>query len=170
MAISLADQYYLKALDDYDYNFNEVTENLNYALSYDHEHVGANYLMGKLYLEQFEQYDVAESYFQTAMSLDPKNLKTCNSLVWLFIKTRRFDEAHKLINYASGINGALLPELLRMKALAYELNKDYEQSKQILREAIVESYDTSYIDFLEEELLRIEKKQRLLSRVCYQVS
>lgn len=38
MAFNLADQYFVKALGMYDYDLEEVVENLNYALSYDPEH------------------------------------------------------------------------------------------------------------------------------------
>ncbi|MCG8582088.1 MAG: hypothetical protein MI866_19340 [Bacteroidales bacterium] len=43
---TLADQYFIKALDQYPYSLEEAIENLGYALSQDGEHSGANYLMG----------------------------------------------------------------------------------------------------------------------------
>ena len=64
MALTLADQYYIKALAGYGYDLEEVVENLNYALSYDHEHSGANYLMGKVYMEQFQKFDLAQAYLR----------------------------------------------------------------------------------------------------------
>lgn len=170
MSITLADQYYLKALDDYDYNFTEVLENLNYALSYDADHAGANYLMGKLYMEQFQQFDLAEEHFVSSMSADPENLKTCESFAWLMIKTQRYEEALKLIAYTLGLKGALLPELLRLKALTYELMRDYGQARIVLLEAISESYDSRYIDFLEDEITRVEKKQGMEGKVFYHIS
>lgn len=90
MAISLADQYYLKALDEYPYNLEDAIENLNYALSYDSEHSGANYLMGKMYMEQFQNFELAEEYFTDAMSSNPNNIKACESLGRLFITTRKY--------------------------------------------------------------------------------
>ena len=42
---TLADKYYLKAVDSYPHNLEESVESLTLALSYDGEHVGANYLM-----------------------------------------------------------------------------------------------------------------------------
>ncbi|MCV9385944.1 tetratricopeptide repeat protein [Reichenbachiella ulvae] len=170
MSITLADQYYLKALDDYDYNFTEVLENLNYALSYDAEHAGANYLMGRVYMEQFQKFDIAESYFQLAMAADPENIQTCESLAWLMIRTKRFDDALRLIAYAVGLKGVIFPEWLRLKALIFELRKDYQLAKTLLHEAISESYDSNYIEFLEGELERIEKKERLLSHVQYHMA
>lgn len=170
MSITLADQYYLKALDDYDYSFTEVLENLNYALSYDADHAGANYLMGKLYMEQFQQFDLAEEYLVSAMSSDPENIKTCESFVWLMIKTHRYKDALKLINYTLDLKGALLPELLRLKALTFELMKEYDKAKNVLNEAIAESYDSRYIDFLEDEKNRVNRKQEMNHKVSYSIS
>ncbi|WP_422361415.1 hypothetical protein [Reichenbachiella sp.] len=170
MSITLADQYYLKALDDYDYSFTEVLENLNYALSYDTEHAGANYLMGKLYMEQFQKFDLAEEHFVAAMSTDPENINTCENFAWLMVKTRRYKEALKLINYALDLKGALLPELLRLKALTFELTKEYDKAKNVLNEAIAESYDSRYIDFLEDEKNRVNRKQEMNQKVSYHVS
>lgn len=170
MSITLADQYYLKALDDYDYSFNEVLENLNYALSYDSDHAGANYLMGKLYMDQFEKFEIAESYFISAMASDPENIKTCIGFSWLMIKTRRYTEAMKLVNYSLKLKGALLPEILRLKALVFELKKEYGQARIILFEAMTESYDSNYIDFLENELNRVKRKEEMCNHVAYHLS
>jgi len=167
MALTIADQYYLKAIEYYDYNLEEVIENLNYALSYDQEHSSANCLMGKLYMEQFQRFDLAEEYFVASMASEPDNINTCENFAWLLIRTRKFDEALKLINYALKLKGAIRAEFIRMKALVYELQKDYLRSKALLAEAIQESYDSNYIEFLERELERIEKKAKALEKACY---
>jgi Tfp pilus assembly protein PilF len=167
MALTLADQYYLKALDGYDYNLDEVIENLNYALSYDQEHAGANYLMGKFYMEQMHQFDLAKEYFEASMVCDPTKSDTCQSFSWLLIRTRQFSEALKLIRYAYGLPGAMMPDFLRLEALVHELQKDYSGAVELLNEAIDESYDDSYVVFLEAELARVEKKMRRMPKVTY---
>ncbi|WP_109830162.1 hypothetical protein [Reichenbachiella versicolor] len=167
MSITIADQYYLKALDDYGYCYNEVMENLNYALSYDSEHADANYLMGKLYMEQFQKYEQAEEHLVTSMSIDPSNVKTCESMIWLFIRTHRFKEALKLIEFTLKLKGVLIPEILRLKALTYELMKQFDMARIWLINAIQESYDDSYIEFLQAELKRIEMKQQMIQGVRY---
>ncbi len=169
MALTLADQYYMKALEGYDYNLEEVVENLNYALSYDQEHAGANYLMGKLYMEQFQKFDLAKEYFESSMACDPTNLNTCESFTWLLIRTRKFAEALRLIKYASGLQGAIRPEFLRLEALVYELQKDYKGSIELLNSAIDESYDSGYIEFLENELDRVNMKMMRKPSVNYSI-
>jgi len=169
MALTLADQYYMKALDGYDYDLEEVVENLNYALSYDQEHAGANYLMGKFYMEQFQKFDLAEEYLEASLVCDPESINTCESLSWLLIRTRRFKEALKLITYALGLQGAIRPEFLRLKALVYELQKDYHKSRELLNVAIEESYDSSYITFLESEIARVKKKIKRMPKVKYHI-
>lgn len=167
MSLTLADQYYMKALDGYDYDLEEVVENLNYALSYDQEHAGANYLMGKLYMDHFQKFDLAEEYLEASLACEPDNIKTCESLSWLMIRTRRFNEAHKLITYALELKGVVRPDFLRLKALVFELQKDYYQSKELLNVAIDESYDSSYISFLEGEISRVKKKIKRMPKVKY---
>ncbi|NNG27070.1 MAG: hypothetical protein HKM87_06060, partial [Ignavibacteriaceae bacterium] len=52
MSITLADTFYLKALDLYPFELDQVIEALNYAISYDNDHAGAHCLLGKLNLYQ----------------------------------------------------------------------------------------------------------------------
>lgn len=167
MALTLADQYYIKALEGYDYDLGEVVENLNYALSYDQEHAGANYLMGKLYMEQFQKFDLAKEYLEASMACDPESINTCEHLSWLLIRTGKFKEALKLIQYAIGLEGAIKSEFIRLQALVHELQKDYFRSKDLLKMAIEESYDSSYISFLENEISRVKKKIKRMPKVNY---
>ena len=48
MGLSIADQYYVKAFDNYPFEIENTVENLSYALSYDEHHVQANCLMGQV--------------------------------------------------------------------------------------------------------------------------
>jgi tetratricopeptide (TPR) repeat protein len=169
MGLTLADVYYLKALDEYDYNLEEVVENLNYALSYDQEHAGANYLMGKLYMEQFQKFDLAEDYFVASLVTEPEHIQTCESYAWLMIRTKRYQEALKLIQYTYTLKGITTPEVIRMEALVYELSRNYIKSKELLHEAMQESYDSVYIDFLENELERVEKKEEYTKMLSYRI-
>ena len=51
---SLANQYYLKALDSFHYDNAECLENLQYAVGCDAEHVAAHVLLGRLYYYQLK--------------------------------------------------------------------------------------------------------------------
>ena len=100
MNTALADQYYIKALDEYPYSLKEAIENLNYALSYDTEHAGANHLMGKLYSEHFEDAEKAEYYFQIALANDPENKSLCLDYALILITSKEFEKAGKMLDYA----------------------------------------------------------------------
>ncbi len=167
MALTLADQYYLKALDDYDYDLEVVVENLGYALGYDSEHAGANHLMGKLYMEKFRKFDLAEEYFIASLASEPSNVDACESYSRLLIRTGKFPEALKLIRYASGLSGAVISKFLQLEALVHELQKDFGKAKELLQAAVLESYDSHYIYFLNQEIDRVEKKMCLSGEVNY---
>ena len=70
MATLLADGYYLKAMENYPWELSEALENLNYTLSYDPEHAGANCLMGQLQMHYLKNYQAAEEYFEAARKND----------------------------------------------------------------------------------------------------
>lgn len=169
MVITLADQYYLKALDEYPYNLEDAVENLNYALSYDSEHSGANYLMGKLYMEQFQKFELAEEYFIAAMASDPSNINTCESFSWLLLRTRQFKKALTLLKYSYSVKGINIPKLKRLEALVYESLKEFDTAIALLRTAMEECYDSDYITFLEEEMKRVERKEHISKGMNYQL-
>ena len=115
-------------------------------------------------------FDLAEEYFVSAMAADPENINTCESFTWLLIRTKRLKEALKLIKYRHSLKGVVISRLFRTEALVFELMKDFEQARTLLNRAIEESYDSDYSEFLEEELLRVEKKLQRAREINYHVS
>jgi len=162
MSLTLADRYYLKAAGDYPWGLEEVVENLGYALSYDAEHVGANYLMGRLHMEQFQNYNEAESYFVAAISIEPGHLKTCEYYIRLLIRLRRFAEAKKLIDFTMSRKGVVMASIFRLQALMYEHQRDYPKSLECLKNALLEAFNHQQINFLNEEIKRVEDKQTMV--------
>lgn len=160
MGFSIADQYYLKALDSYPFDLNESVENLNYALSYSKEHAQANCLMARVYSEQLNKPDLAVQYFEQALFYDLSNIEAISYYVFFLIKTEDFEKAKKLIDYGYTIKGIGKAMLLRYEALVTEYQKMYNVSKKLLKEAINESFSKSEIDFLKEELARVKGKIR----------
>jgi len=156
--MTLADQYYLKAMDDYPYDLEMSTENLNYALSYDPEHVGANYLKGLLYMEQFNNYEMAESCFQAALANDPAHLKACLSYSLLAIYTREYSKAKKLLQHLVKLKGVNLSEAYHTWALLCEYQKQYIDAKGWILKAMEETFDNEQMTFLEDEMERINNK------------
>ena len=167
MTLTLADQYFLKALDDYPYNLEDTIESLTYALGYDDEHLGANCLMGKVYLEQFQDFDKAEEYFIKAMSADPFDLRTCESYVQLLIKTRRLDQAHKLVRFTKTLTGVDLARLGQMEAEIFELKGEFDRAVALLTEAIAEAMDSELIYALKRQIERVKMKRELKNEFRY---
>jgi tetratricopeptide (TPR) repeat protein len=167
MAITMADQYYIKALDYYPFNLEEAVENLNYALSYDGEHAGANCLMGRLYGEYFKDYAKAEAYFQAALSCDPAHAESCEHYSRLLLGLRSFAKAQKLLAYAVGLAGANLPRLLQLQALIQENQQHFAKAKELLQKAVLETFEEEWMQVLESDLARVEKKERMTAAYLY---
>ncbi|MEM1405646.1 MAG: hypothetical protein AAGG59_02640 [Bacteroidota bacterium] len=167
MTLTLADQYFLKAMDEYPYCLEETIENLNYALSYEGEHAGANCLMGKVYLEQFQNFELAEEYFIKAMAADPFDLRTCENYMRLMIRTKRYQEAIKLLQFTKDLTGADLVLLLKMEAEICELKHEFDRAISLLKEAIGESLDSEDIYSLRQQIARVKMKSELQAEIKY---
>ena len=167
MAITMADQYYIKAMDYYPFNLEEAVENLNYALSYDGEHAGANCMMGRLYGDYFKDYEKAEMYFQTALGCDPANAESCIYYGSLLLKVRSFSKAQKLLDYAKGLPGASLARILQLKAQIREHQQDFAEARELLHKAMLETFDEGLMLALESDLARVEKKERMTAPYRY---
>jgi tetratricopeptide (TPR) repeat protein len=161
---TLADQYYVKAVDSYPFDLEESIENLNYALSYDNDHVGANYLMGKLYMEQFQEYDRAEIHFQAALASDPYNKGVCLDYIALLIIMKEFGKAEKLIDFTLGFKDIDLAGLYHLVGLHCEYQHQYDQAIIFYEDAILESYNEEATGVLEGEIKRVKAKQKLRNR------
>ena len=169
MSLTIADQYYLKALDEYPYDLEFAIENINYALSYEKEHSGANYLMGLIYMEQFQQYELSEDYFVESMANDPLNLKTSRAYIELLIETNQCDKACKLIAYAKKLKGADKATFLQYTAAVHERKKELLQAKAKLNEALHYAYTSDQMENLEKEIKRLEKKELSIKKINYKL-
>jgi tetratricopeptide (TPR) repeat protein len=158
---TLADLYYLKAVDSYPHNLEESVDSLTLALSYDSEHIGANYLMGKFYAEQFHDYTRAESYFQIAMAGDPRNEKLCLDYIHLFITMKEFGKAERLIEYTWSFKSVDLARLFHLIGLIHEYHHEYDKAVQSYEDAMLESYDDEYSRNLDSVIRRVKAKQKL---------
>ena len=158
---TIADKYYLKAVDSYPYNLEEAIESLKYALSYDNGHVGANWLMGKLYAEQLLDYSQAEGYYQRAMASDPRNMKVCLDYILLLIIIREYIKAEKLIGYTKGLQGADLASIFYLEGLIFEYQREYDKAIQSYEDALLESYNEEYSNHMNGIIKRIKAKQKL---------
>ncbi len=133
MGISLADQYYLKALDNYNYDIAEVIENLNYALSYNSSHADANCLMGRVYSELIYNADLAIQYFEQALSYDLTNIEVIRCYTRLLIIHGEYAKAKKMVDYGYAVKGVSKAMLMHYEALIAEHQKNYIEAKKILK-------------------------------------
>ena len=158
MGISLADQYYLKAWDNYNYDIAEVIENLNYDLSYKSDHSNANCLMGRVYNEQIYDPELATHYFEQALSYDLSNIEAIRCYARLLIEQREFEKAKKMIDYGYTIKGINRAMLIHFEGLLAEHQNEYKKAKKIFREALNEVYSVSETNFLKSEITRVKDK------------
>jgi len=161
---TIADQYYFKALDQYPFNLEEAIENLGYSLSYNKEHVGANYLMGKLYKEQMNNFQKAEEYYLQALTGDPEDLNTCMDYILVLIILKEYDKALKLIEYSNKLRGVDLSRTFSLKALILEYKHEYEEALDLYKNAKLEAYNEDCINYLSNEIKRVKMKMKIIKK------
>lgn len=132
-------------------------EHLSYALSYNQEHIGANYLMGKLYQEQLSQYKEAEEYYITALASDPNDLNVCLVYISLLILLQEYKKAKGLISYAQKLKGIDLSKLKASKAIIHEHNQNYKK-------ALLHAYHEESINEIQEDIKRVKMKRKLKNK------
>jgi len=158
MAITIADTYYIKALDNYPYNLEEMLENLNYALSYDDEHAEANTLMARFYTHEVPKYELAKEYANKALASDPTCLVAFNALATVLMYSVEIEELTRVVNFVCSLKEANKSYFKGLLAQAYEANGKLKKAKKILKEAIHQSVEDSTIESLETQLSRVKKK------------
>jgi tetratricopeptide (TPR) repeat protein len=164
MSITLADSYYLKALDLYPFELDQVTEALNFAISYDNDHAGAHCLLGKLNLYQLGKYNEAEDHFEKALASDIENTETYYAYAELLIQIGEFGRAKKLIKYAYKIKGISVWRLKYYEGLIAEIKGDYLKAKKCMKLAYSDSYRKNERVFLKDELERVKSKMKSLNK------
>lgn len=161
---TLADQYYIKALDQYPYSLEEAIENLGYALSQDDEHPGANYLMGKLHQEQMNNFPKAEGYYLKALASNPDDLNVCLAYILLLIIMKEYDKAQNLIIYANKLTGVDLSKTYGFQALIYESQHDYEKALSLYKKARIEAYNEDCMNHINNEIKRVKMKRMYVEK------
>lgn len=164
MSITLADTYYLRALDLYPDELDRVIEALNFAISYDNDHAGAHCLLGKLNMYQLGKYQEAEEHFQQALASNIDSAETYYSYADLLIQTGEYSKAKKLIKYAYKIQGINISRLKHSEGLIAEIKGDLQKAKKHMTNAYECSYRKYERDFLKEELERVGLKMKALKK------
>jgi Tfp pilus assembly protein PilF len=159
---SLADQYYIKAKDQYPYDLEVSTENLNYALSYDDEHYGANHLMAKLFHEQLGDAEQAEEYYKRAIGTNPFNDLAYYDYAMLLITKREYKKAKEVLKFVKKLKTVDLGRCYHLIALKYEYQKKYDLALKNYKKALLESYNEDVTSFLNNEIKRVKEKKKMI--------
>lgn len=152
-------KHLIKAIDNYPYNLEECIEGLQYALS---SHAGsamALCLMGRIYSEQFKQYDIAKSYFQEAMNEDMQLVEMYPYYIYTLIENEDKDEAERLLDFAFTLKGINKGWLWWLKIYLLEKMGQYDTALENIPIALCEGYSSDFISNLEEIEKRLQKKK-----------
>ena len=158
MSITLADSYYLKALNLYPFELDQVIEALNYAISYNCEHAGANYLLGLVNMYQLGKYSEAENHFEKALAGDINYPETYYAYINLLIQIGDYDRALNLNDYAYNVKGINVARLRHNEGLIAEIKGDLHKAKEYMKLAYSGSYRKNERDYLKDELERVNSK------------
>ena len=158
METNLINNYVLKAIDAYPYELEEVAQNLQYALSHNQQNAYALYLMGKLYAEQFADYEMAKEYFAEALSAKINFPQLYPSYINTLLDNEDFEEAKKLIAFAFSVKGVNKPQVYRLLALKHEKCNEYPKAIKAIKKAKQNCSQSSFIIQLDEDLERIKNK------------
>lgn len=156
--ISLADKYYLKALDNYYYNHEMAVEDLSYALSYDDEHARAWCLQGRMQMEILKDFESAKHSFEMALLYDPFYVDTYKFYILVLLWTNDFSKAKKILYKASGIKGMPLTTLQHRWALYYELQGKIDKALFVVKQSRLLSTDEASYQYFEGEINRLQRK------------
>lgn len=161
MGLTIADNYYLKAKDasgGFISDWGEVTESLNYALSYDENHCPSLCFLGEIYAEKLSQFDDAFEAFDKIIGIDTNYVDVYPRYIKYLIWQEQIERAEKLIRFAEKIKGIDVSQIYWLKAHIEDVNGNYKESIKLLKKAQVHVYNEHYFDFMDDERKRIKKK------------
>ncbi len=164
MELNQADQYYLKALDYYPNDFEFVLENLQYALSYDDEHVQSLCLKGQIFMYYLKEYSEARRCFQLALQANMDYPDVYKHLSGLYIWLGEYDRAIKLIRYGKRVPGMNQLTLLRHEALIHEYQGDYKKARLILQRGHLLALSAACREAVKQDVTRLKEKIKSLKQ------
>ena len=167
MSLSLADIYYIKAMDEYPYALEFTVENLNYALSYDPEHAAANCLMGRLYLEQLKDLEMAEQFLETSIAIDPDYAEAYVYYILLSFAANDLGKARKLVDYSKKLTTINKSRIAFLEALLLEKERKYHEAIKFMELALIEcNVDEKRLE-IKNAIERVEEKIDLTNPYSY---
>lgn len=153
-----ANIYLVKALDYYPYNLEEALESLNYAMAYEENNPIALCLMGRVNLEIFKDYPLANSYFREAIAANIDYLETYTYFLDCLLIQEEFEEMEKLLVFARKRKGIDRGLLFYHEALLFEKQLKFKKAQKAIKEAMLLAQTGSFMSDLEDMKKRIERK------------
>jgi tetratricopeptide (TPR) repeat protein len=164
MYLSLADQYYLQALDHYPYCLTDAIAALGYALSYDENHPQAHCLMGRLMMEKVKDYDVAAHHFEISLLNGPGFVDTYKYYSMLQIWLGKYDKAEAIIRRGLKVPGMETAALKYNRAILHETRGNLERALKEISHVIQITSNPAAQVYLEAELERMKRKSVALNK------
>lgn len=159
--LSLADQYYLQALDHYEFCLTDAITALGYALSYDEYHPQAHCLMGRLMMEKVKDYHRAAHHFEICLLYGPEFVDTYKYYSMLQIWLGKYDKAEAIIRRGLKVPGMETANLKYNRAILYETKGNIERAIFEIRNVIQCVTNPDAQVYLEAELDRMKRKEKL---------
>lgn len=156
--LNIADTYFLKALDSYDYNIEEVVENIGYALSYDEEHAPAWCLQGRLMMDGMKNFKEAKRCFESAIFYDPTYIETYKYYSLLLIWTNDFEKAQIILNKSKRIKGMSLATIIHRSSMIHEYQGRIGEAIRIMNNGKLFSLTQDNYEFFNKEVIRLKRK------------
>ena len=164
MGLTTADSYYLKAkaaCGGFDSDWGEVSEALNYALSYDENHEASLCLLGEIYAKNLALYDQAFECFDRLIAANMNYVAVYPKYVLYLIWAHETERAKQLIEFAMTVKGVDVSQLLWMSSYIEETKGNYKLSLKFLKKAKKKIYNDYYYGFMDDEADRVKKKIKL---------
>ncbi len=160
MAINAQEVLFIQALDNYPYDVEQCIEKLQYVISGDSQHVGAHYLMGRIFEEQMSDYKNAKYHYQMALSIDHTYVPTYSYYIGLLIWMDEYAEAKRVLSIGMKIPGADTAVLTFYKGILFEKVEKFQKAMKHFKQAKKLGLNNSFRSHMDQEIKRIEAKQQ----------
>lgn len=159
--MTAADKYYIKARDNYPYNLEEVLEALDYGLGCDEEHAGLLTLKGNIYFRYLKQFDAAAECFELALFYNVDFVDAYYSYIEFALAMKNCKKATRLIEKAKQVRGIDYARLFYHESILFEKQHQYKQAISQIKLARQHCNNKAYFEFCEEELERLQSKNKI---------
>jgi len=156
--LTIADTYFLKALDSYDYDLEVVVENIGYALSYDEEHAPTWCLKGRLMMNEMKNFKEASHCFENAIFYNPTYIETYKYYSLLLIWIGDFKRAQIIINKSKRVKGMSKATIIHRSAMIHEYQGRIGEAIRIMKTGKLFSLTQTNYDFFNNEITRLKRK------------